>query len=243
MTKTALLDSLYGEIQNSMFEAVSKAGTGRNGLFSTAYTQMQRIIEAKDPSEYIKWPLVSQKASDFLKWDDSTECYWAVLGFLEESSLSDQTVSRFDDLLFYFSLPNREAFEAVRDHENVRVSDLVPKVKGSNATNVSLKRLRLLDEGYSAAHLDIAGTVLATAYTQTELKTLITTASLRGIPMDRIKSIHKVRTNCTVQQLISAAEHFDSAVEVINFANTIPISRRVKEIGRASCRERVSRLV
>lgn len=229
MTDTALLDSLYGEIQNSMFEAVSKAGTGRNGLFSTAYAQMKRIIEIKDPSEHIKWPLVSKKASDFLKWDDSTECYWAILGFLEESSLSDQTVSRFDDLLFYFKLPNREAFEAVRDHENVRVSDLLPLTLGSNATNVSLKRLRLLDEGYSAAHLDITGTVLATAYTQTELETLITTASLRGIPMDRIKSIHKVRKNCTVQQLLSAAEHFNSADEVIKFAESISLSRRSKD--------------
>lgn len=229
MTDTALLDSLYGEIQNSMFEAISKAGTGKNGLFSTAYAQMQRIIEIKDPSEHIKWPLVSKKASDFLNWDDSTQCYYAVLAFLEEGSLSDQTVSRFDDLLFYFKLPNREAFEAVRDHENVRVSDLLPQVKGSNASNVSLKRLRLLDEGYSAAHLDITGTVLATAYTKIELETLITTAALRRIPMDRIKSIYKVRKNCTVQQLLSAAEHFDSGVDVIGFAKTIPVSRRVRD--------------
>lgn len=229
MTDTALLDSLYEEIQNSMLEAVSKAGTGRNGLFSTAYAQMKRIIEIKDPSEHIKWPLVSKKASDFLKWDDSTECYYAVLGFLEERSLSDQTVSRFDDLLFYFKLPNREVFEAVRDHENVRVSDLLSKVKGSNASNVSLKRLRLLDAGYNADHLDIAGTVLATGFTQDELETLVHIATLRRIPWVSIKSIYNVRRNCSVQQLISAAENFKSALDVKDFAKTVPVSTRDKD--------------
>lgn len=236
MNNTALLDRLYEDFQNGLFEVVSKAGTRTDGLFSTVHSQVMRITKLIERDEYINWSLATTKMNTISesKREQLWDCIHAVTELLHDASmnhitLDDKTLSRFDELLFYFKSPSLEAFEAVKACENVRVSDMVPRGKGSNTTKVSLKRFWILEKGTNAATIDITGTVLGVGYTPHQLESLVNTAALRGIPMELIRSIYKVRQSCTVQQLISAAEQFNSADEVVKFAESISLPRRSKD--------------
>lgn len=236
MTVKTQLDSLYEDFQNALFEVVAKAGTRTDGLFSTVHSLVMRITKLNEPDEYLNWSLASIKMDTIpqLQREQLWDCIHAVTELLDEASLNhitldDKTLSRFDELLFYFKSPSLVAFEAVRVCENVRVSDMVPQGKGSNTTNVSLKRFWLLEKGHNAATIDITGTVLGQGYTPNQLESLVNTASARHISMDLIKSIYRLRQSCTVQQLITAAEHFDSADEVVKFAESISLPRRSKD--------------
>lgn len=234
MTVKTQLDSLYEDFQNGLFAVVSKAGTRTDGLFSTVHSQILGITELKDPDEFINWSLATIKMDAIPQREQLWDCSHAVTEILNDVSnghrtLSDKTISRFDELIFYFKCPSLMAFEAVRVCENVRVSDMVPQGKGSNTTTVSLKRFWLLEKGHNAAIIDITGTVLAQGYTPNQLENLVQTASARHISMELIKSIYRLRQSCTVQQLITAAEHFDSADEVVKFAESISLPRRSKD--------------
>lgn len=233
MTVKTQLDSLYEDFQNGLFAVLAKAGTRTDGLFSTVHSQIMRITELKDPDEYINWSLATIKMDTIPQREQLWDCSHAVTELLNDVSnghrtLSDKTISRFDELLFYFRCPSLVAFEAVRVCENVRVSDMVPQGKGSNTTTVSLKRFWLLEKGHNAATIDITGTVVGQGYTPNQLESLVNTASARHISMDLIKSIYRLRQNCTVQQLITAAELFNSADEVVKFAESISLPRRSK---------------
>lgn len=225
---------LLKEFKNDLEDAQDKAGTGVPALFSTAYDRLVKIMDLATDSDNLCWMAASGEKYDIDVVNKKVgTCYFGMASVLKnvlnkELSLSDETVSRFNDLLYYFKAPSGASFNAVRNNKDIPVKDMIPQGTSKRISVPSKNRVRLLAIGHKAISLDITGNDLATGYTPDELETLIREASVRGIPMEKIKSFHGVRRNCTVQQLIAAAENFDSTAELRDFAKGIPVSPKTK---------------
>lgn len=221
------LEAKHHDLRDSLFDAVTFAGLGREGLFSTAYSHLLGILELNSNFREIDWVLVRSSTKHFSPQtlNCSLDVFFVLRNLSRNNEVLDaETVGRFDDLLYYFKAPGNDTFELVKRYGNVNVRDLIPQ--GKNPSFVSLKRFFVLQRGHSASSADRIGLEMCMEYKVDAIETLIREASIRGYSLKSLVAMFKVRRDAKPEQLVEAMDYFNGADELREFAKSVAVSPR-----------------